>query len=425
MEARINSLAQQIWPRALQEWNSPWRLPDSIFAIVTLAVLIWQVIRWWTVGSLSWWTLGPFSVPLLVIPIGAYALIRLFATCYSPAWSRWTGFGPYHGAATQHDQEAGGTKTLWEWLKLLIIPAVLAGAALGLNLAQSDTSQRLAAQQAAANRRLADDQRQESELAAYLDSMSDLLTKQGLASSKPGDPVRAVGEARTLAVVGRVSGDRKGAIVRFLYEAGLISNGDAPIVDLDRADLTGANLSGANLVGADLGGVALTSANLVGANLRNANLKEADLRKADLSRVSLSLANLSGANLVGANVSGVGLSLANLSGATLAGANLSGDFLYGVNLSGSHLNGVDLVGADLVGADMSWANLSGADLSGADLYGADMRWANLSGADLNGATLWEVDLSEANLKGAFAARVQLAQAASLAGAVLPDGSRHP
>jgi uncharacterized protein YjbI with pentapeptide repeats len=52
----------------------------------------------------------------------------------------------------------------------------------------------------------------------------------------------------------------------------------------------------------------------------------------------------------------------------------------------------------------------------AKLYGTD-----LSGAELNGANLSGADLSQADLRGAKVTYRQLARAASLEGALLPEG----
>ncbi len=93
------------------------------------------------------------------------------------------------------------------------------------------------------------------------------------------------------------------------------------------------------------------------------------------------------------------------------------------------------------------ADGSNADLSGASFANADLSEANLSGANLSsvphpqghtsscllcvppleheGADLSEADLSGADLHGAQVTTEQLAQAKSLNGATLPDGSIHP
>jgi uncharacterized protein YjbI with pentapeptide repeats len=75
-----------------------------------------------------------------------------------------------------------------------------------------------------------------------------------------------------------------------------------------------------------------------------------------------------------------------------------------------------------VSINMRCADLSSADLSGADLSGADLREADLRHADLSGA-----DLSDANLSDAtgITTKELEQQAGSLAGAIMPDGSRHP
>jgi uncharacterized protein YjbI with pentapeptide repeats/DNA-binding XRE family transcriptional regulator len=207
--------------------------------------------------------------------------------------------------------------------------------------------------------------------------------------------------------------------VRKLRVRGWLEDGS-----LHRANLVLANLSGANLVLANLSG-----ANLYDADLRGANLREADLTGADLGG-----ANLERANLVVANLGGAILSEADLSGANLYGADLGAASLERANLSGALLSGADLSGANLYGADLGAANLTGANLSEADLRWAnleraDLRWANLSGANLSGADLYGADLSGANLSqadlyGAIVTYEQPAQAKTLEGATLPDGTKY-
>jgi uncharacterized protein YjbI with pentapeptide repeats len=137
-----------------------------------------------------------------------------------------------------------------------------------------------------------------------------------------------------------------------------------------------------------------------------------------------------------AGLTGVGQSsLSLLAEVDLRGVDLSWVDLSGVNLSGVELRGAKLVRTELVEADLSDADLIDADLSGADLSGADLSgavlWrAELSGAYLRGADLVEtdlpdVDLSEADLSGADVSQEQLEDAASLEGATMPDGSKHP
>jgi uncharacterized protein YjbI with pentapeptide repeats len=130
-------------------------------------------------------------------------------------------------------------RTLWDWLQLLIIPAVLAGVGLWFNR-----------QQRGQELQTADRRAQDDALQAYLDQMSDMLIpnndQPSLSDKHPPDSLKTVARARTLTVLPRLDRERKARVVGFLYEAGLIVKG-RPIVDLAVADLSGADLSGADL----------------------------------------------------------------------------------------------------------------------------------------------------------------------------------
>jgi uncharacterized protein YjbI with pentapeptide repeats len=159
----------------------------------------------------------------------------------------------------------------------------------------------------------------------------------------------------------------------------------------------------------DLHGVDLRGANLDGADLRSANLRGAVLRSADLKN-----ANLIGADLCGANLSRADLYLADLSEADLQEADL-----HKSNLLATKLEAADLRKADLSGAILRFARLSDADLSEARLNRADLHEADLRGVNLRGADLSDADLSETRVT-----LEQLAQARSLEGTTMPDGTVH-
>ncbi len=98
-----------------------------------------------------------------------------------------------------------------------------------------------------------------------------------------------------------------------------------------------------------------------------------------------------------------------------------------ISLKNADLHAVDWSQADLRGANLRGANLSGANLSGAIFFsiiyvprafGSTIVIPNH--ADLSGA-----NLSGANLSGAKVTDEQLARAASLEGATMPNGSIHP
>ena len=76
--------------------------------------------------------------------------------------------------------------------------------------------------------------------------MSELLLEKNLASLQARSDVWEMARVRTLITLRRVGKYRKGVLLQFLHEAGLI-NKDKPIIDLHWADLSEADLSGTDL----------------------------------------------------------------------------------------------------------------------------------------------------------------------------------
>lgn len=123
----------------------------------------------------------------------------------------------------------------------------------------------------------------------------------------------------------------------------------------------------------------------------------------------------------------------SLRGADLTQANLQGASLWGADLQeatllGAILEEADLSRVNLRGASLAKANLMGADLSETQMQGALLWWANLTNADLTQADLQGTVFEQADLRGTrlygvkhFSDR-QLAQAAFLEGATMPDGT---
>ncbi len=172
--------------------------------------------------------------------------------------------------------------TLWEWLKLLIVPAVIAAGGLWFNRQQRNREMEIAEQRS-----------QDEALQAYLDQMSQLLTDkdQPLHKAQQHDSLSTVARARTLTVLTRLDGERKRSVLQFLYESRLITKSRV-VVDLGGADLLRANLSWAKLTNANLSEADLREADLRAANLHMANLSEADLREAALRVADLTNATM-------------------------------------------------------------------------------------------------------------------------------------
>jgi hypothetical protein len=274
----------------------------------------------------------------------------------------WTGFGE---TPIPQDPTIAPRKTLWDWLQLLIVPAVLAIGGAWFTRSERKNAQEIARKDRENEQHIADQRRQEDALQAYLDQMGQLMLDKdpSLRESNEGSEIRTLARARTLAAIEGLDPARKGRLLQFLVESDLVQRikkeGMEPQVKPPIISLVGANLAGALLFGADLGGAELRGANLEGALLVKANVIGADLSRADLGAA---------------------------------------------DLRGASLGGASLFGALLGEADLSWANLGGANLLKADL----------SGADLSGAGLREAKVTEE----------QLDKAKSLKGATMPDGTIH-
>jgi hypothetical protein len=139
--------------------------------------------------------------------------------------------------------------TLWDWIKLLIVPAVIAGGGLWFNRQQREREVEIAERRA-----------QDEALQAYLDQMSGMLIpntdQPSLYKARPGDSLSSVARARTLTVLARLDGNRKPRVVQFLSESGLIERGHN-IISLLLADLRKAKMEGASLREIDLRGANL------------------------------------------------------------------------------------------------------------------------------------------------------------------------
>jgi uncharacterized protein YjbI with pentapeptide repeats len=214
-------------------------------------------------------------------------------------------------------------KGLWDVLELIIVPVALAIGGYFLSTRQKATELEIARRERESEQHIAQDREQEQSLQTYFDRMSELLLNHQLRESENDSEQRSIARSRTLTTLRRLNPERKGALLLFLYEAGLIKK-DVVVVPLVEANLTYANLTSANLINANLERANLAHANLVYVYLINANLKRANLAHANLEHANLTGANLMVANLTGTYLAGAYLAGADLRRATLVGANLVG-----------------------------------------------------------------------------------------------------
>lgn len=234
-------------------------------------------------------------------------------------------------------------KSRWDWLNLLGGPLLLS--AFGFWLQQWQ-KYRDKSQQA------------EEIIQEYFDHLSSLLIEKDIlsVSDSVAKRVGSVVRARTLTALRRLAGDseRKGCVMRFLSETGILSE--------------------------------------LRVSLSGADLEEADLNEIDLSNTILIGAKLARSKLRGANLAGSTLSSIDIKGDVRAQVNLTWRILaeprQAANLSGADLRKAYLVNADLKGVNLTGADLRGAVLGFNPLGSSIQNGAQLTGADFNGI-LWD------------------------------------
>src|SRR5829696_231478 len=124
-----------------------------------------------------------------------------------------------------------GDKPLWDWLEFLFVPIILAVGGYWFNRSEKN----------------------EAALQEYLGQMSELLLDQDkkIYDSYKDNRAQALAQARTVTILRRLDGKRKGFVLHFLYETSLI-NKSRPIIDLRPADLQDVILPNVSLKGAHL-----------------------------------------------------------------------------------------------------------------------------------------------------------------------------
>jgi uncharacterized protein YjbI with pentapeptide repeats len=259
-------------------------------------------------------------------------------------------------------------------VKILAVPITVGAAVPLLNWAQTKREREAQAAQRGRELEVENRRAQDAALLAYLDKMDGMLLRLRESSNANAEVLadtRTLIRARTLSIVESLDRGRKGALMRFLSESGLLKKECPTTISLRDADFGSSDLIGLNLIGTDLQEVLFIEANLGSADLSGADLRGADLTRANLSRARLGTTRLDG--------------------------------------------------ADLNGADLRLADLSEANLKEADLRGASLRGANLSSADLTDASLTDANLRNANLRGARGVDNLRDRGAYLRDTTLPNG----
>lgn len=162
-------------------------------------------------------------------------------------------------------------KKLWDWLELLIVPALLTFLSFFI------TSNVNKKQQEIENQRY-----QQSVMREYLKDMTELSaqTPSPSKSTKNAGTLSSVASARTLTALNELDKERKRDVMEFLSNSGLLQQ-----IHLRRANLQGTDLSflwlkDADMQNSNLKNTKFYAANIGGANLKYVVMDDADFRGA-------------------------------------------------------------------------------------------------------------------------------------------------
>jgi uncharacterized protein YjbI with pentapeptide repeats len=273
--------------------------------------------------------------------------------------ARWDWLGLGERRWTKRDgEEVAPAKTAWDWLQLLVVPAMLVAIAVGFNASQSSRDQKREDTRIEEDRLRAEDVRHEQNLQRYFDRISDLLLDHGLQHAKAGSAVRDVARNVTLATLRTLDGRRKAQVVAFLSDAKLLRAGvsgqaDLAVVSLESADLRGADfrdldyMSNTVLGPADLRGARFDGVTLYGMGFEGADLRDASFREARIATSSLDVADLRRARFDRAQVSFLPRELVTFDATCLSGASFKDATFGRTSFEGAEGRGIDLRGARL------------------------------------------------------------------------------
>ena len=154
-----------------------------------------------------------------------------------------------------------------------------------------------------------------------------------------------------------LDGERKGILLKFLYDEHLIGYHDEnrsvlpAIISLEMADLRGMQVNKYYLAGCNLQRTQCHDAQCMGTNFRGSLLDQSSWDRANLIYANMSEAAVTGARFYKATLTGAVLHGTNLSVAKLDGADLSDAGLHGANLTLAYLSDAILTQEQLAQAE--------------------------------------------------------------------------
>jgi uncharacterized protein YjbI with pentapeptide repeats len=318
----------------------------------------------------------------------------------------WTGFGPYD-EATQGPR----SKTLWDWLELLIIPAALGIGAATFQYLENNKE-----------RNLRDELNQQRIFDDYIEEVSEKLSQYTRDELINNEKMRLLLSANTAFTLNRLTVSRRTAILQFLHQAELItlSRFSRRNIEEQKAVTSVIKLKNATLHDIDLSLIGkyefIYDINLSETNLRKANMnntrisrcffQEAELTEANFqdseinTKCRFNKANMKKANLRNTKITGASFLACRLREVDLRRTHIKEVYFGDADLTRAMLQDSIIIDTDFRRADCTEAKFIGADMENAHLQETIFKSADLSRANLVNAMLTVPDFSDANLKEA-------------------------
>jgi uncharacterized protein YjbI with pentapeptide repeats len=214
----------------------------------------------------------------------------------------------------------------------------------------------------AADEARAKEEQQHQIMSNYLNEMTKLLIDHNLKQSDNDSPVRTVARSITLNTARRLDSERKGQLIKFLYEADLIDTCPEETTASFREFSSNTSCNNDSIIKLEEARLEEARFDYRPVIFRGIDLEEVDLSNAELKEIDLSYAVMDKAVLTGANLDNAILSEAKMSSIQMQNADLSSANLIGTNLQKAILIDSSFENADLSKADLRCAQLQGAKL---------------------------------------------------------------
>lgn len=198
----------------------------------------------------------------------------------------WTGFGPSKNSKGELIPE----KSFWDWLGLLVVPAILLLIVYWLDISKKNSDKKNSLELHI-----------QKTISEYLEFMTKLLLDNKLDLNTNNAKAVNAARARTLITLEILDGNRKAQLLQFLSESCLITIN--PIIDLNGANFRCSNLNGAVLVGVEIKGAFFNQSTITNANLTNSIFIGSDFTQSDFSETNLKNSDFTQAKLTKTNLS--------------------------------------------------------------------------------------------------------------------------